>query len=111
MERLTLNLKRSRVPVPDEPSPKYLVANVGEAARLPALEVAVQIRQAGVGAILSSGQRALRGQMRQANALGIPYVVILGDEEVQRDQVVIRDMSASTQETRPRAEFLTGLQP
>jgi len=95
---------------PDEPSPHYLVANVGEAARLAALELAVQIRQAGVGAILSSGQRALRGQMRQANALGIPYVIILGDEEVRRDQVVIRDMAASTQETRPRAEFLAGLE-
>ena len=111
MERLTLNLKRSGVPVPEESPTRYLVANVGEAARLSALELAVQIRQAGVGAILSSGQRALRGQMRQANALGIPYVVILGDEEVQRDEVVIRDMAASTQETRPRAEFLAGLRP
>ena len=106
LERLTLNLKRSGVEVPDEPSPAYLVANVGEAARQPALELASRIRRAGVGAILSSGSRALRGQMRQANALGIPYVVILGDDEISRGEVVIRDMTTSSQETRSLSAFL-----
>jgi histidyl-tRNA synthetase len=109
MERLALNLKRSGVAVPEEPGPRYLVANVGDAARPSALELAAQIRQAGVGAMLSSGSRTLRGQLRQANALGIPYVVILGDDELQRGEVVIRDMQASTQEARPRGEFLGGL--
>lgn len=108
MERMALNLKRSGVDVPEEPAPKYLVANVGEGARPAALELAAQLRSAGVGAILSSGSRALRGQMRQANALGIPYAVILGDDEIQRSEVVVRDMRASTQETKPMREFLDG---
>ena len=84
IERLTLNLKRGDVPVPDEPSPQYLVANVGDNARTAALELAVRLRRAGVGAILSSGSRGLRGQMRQANALNIPYALILGDDEISR---------------------------
>ena len=110
LERLTLNIKRSGIEVPDEPSPAYLVANVGEAARLPALELASRIRRAGAGAILSSGSRALRGQMRQANALGIPYVIILGDDEISRGEVVIRDMTTSSQEARPLTEFLQSLE-
>ena len=110
LERLTLNIKRCGIEVPDEPSPTYLVANVGEAARLPALELASRIRRAGAGAILSSGSRALRGQMRQANALGIPYVIILGDDEISRGEVVIRDMTTSSQEARPLTEFLQSLE-
>ena len=106
MERLTLNVKSSGVDVPDEPFPQYLVANVGEAARAAAMELAVEIRLAGVGAILSSGSRALRGQMRQANALNIPYALILGDDEIARGEVVVRDMQTSTQETKPLAHFL-----
>jgi histidyl-tRNA synthetase len=109
LERLILNLKRSGVNVPAEPSPRYLVANVGEAARQPALELAARIRRAGVGAILSSGSRALRGQMRQANALGIPYVVVLGEDEIQRGEVLVRNMRDSTQETRAMTEFLESL--
>ena len=106
MERLTLNLKRNGVPVPDEASPRYLVANVGDNARGAALELAVRLRRGGVGAILSSGSRGLRGQMRQANALNIPYALILGDDEIAKGEVVVRDMVASAQESRPLADFL-----
>ena len=106
MERLTPNLKRSEVPVPDEPSPKYLVANVGDEARGAAMELAVRLRRAGVGAILSSGTRGLRGQMRQANALEIPFALILGDDEIEKGEVMVRDMLSSTQESRPLSEFI-----
>ena len=107
IERLTLNLKRSDVPVPDEPSPQYLVANVGDNARTAALELAVRLRRSGVGAILSSGSRGLRGQMRQANALNIPYALILGDDEIAKGEVVVRDMVSSSQQSRPLDEFLS----
>ncbi len=109
IERLTLNLKRADVPVPDEPTPRYLVANVGDNARTAALELAVRLRRGGIGAILSSGSRGLRGQMRQANALGIPYALILGDDEIAKGEVMVRDMVASTQESRPLADFLSGI--
>ena len=101
-----MNLKRCEVQVPDIPSPKYLVANVGDGARNAALELSVNLRRAGIGAILSNGSRGLRGQMRQANALEIPYALILGDDEIDRGEVVVRDMEASTQENKPLAEFM-----
>jgi len=106
LERLTLNLKRSEVPVPDEPSPRYLVANVGDDARIAALDLSVRLRRAGVGAILSSGSRGLRGQMRQANALSIPYVLVLGDDEIEKGEVVVRDMESSVQESKPLNQFI-----
>ena len=106
LERLTLNLKRSEVPVPDEPKPRYLVANVGDAARIAALELSVRLRRAGVGVILGSGTRGLRGQMRQANALEIPFALILGDDEIEKGEVMVRDMESSAQESRPVAEFI-----
>ena len=106
MERLTLNLKRSEVPVPDGPKPRYLVANVGDEARIAALELSVRLRRAGVGVILGSGTRGLRGQMRQANALEIPFALILGDDEIEKGEVVVRDMESSAQESVPMAEFI-----
>jgi len=109
MERLALNLQRSEVAVPHEPAPTYLVVNVGDTARAAAVDLAARLRRAGMGAILSSGSRPLRGQLRQANALEIPYALILGDDEIQRGEVVIRDMRSSTQETRPLQAFLDGL--
>ena len=109
MERLALNLKSGGVAVSEEPSPKYLVANVGDGARPAALELAAKLRLAGVGAILGSGSRAIRGQMRQANALEIPYALILGDDEIARGEVVVRNMKTSNQETKLLEEFLKGI--
>ena len=106
MERLTLNLQRGEIEVPEAPSPMYLVANVGAGARPAALKLAADLRRAGVGAVLSSGSRALRGQMRQANALNIPYALILGDDEIERGEVVVRDMRASTQQSRSLRQFM-----
>ena len=106
LERLTLNLKRSEVSVPEEPKPRYLVANVGDDARIAALELSVRLRRAGVGVILGSGTRGLRGQMRQANALEIPFALILGDDEIEKGEVMVRDMESSAQESRPVAEFI-----
>ena len=79
---------------------------MGDSARNAALELSVNLRRAGVGAILSSGSRGLRGQMRQANALEIPYALILGDDELEKGEVVVRDMESSVQESKPLAEFM-----
>ena len=109
MERMVLNLKRQEVAVPDEPGPRYLIASIGEKTRDAALHIASRIKQAGMGAILSSGSRSLKGQLRHANALGIPYVVIVGEEELENEQVSVRDMVAGGQEVMPLAQFLEGL--
>ncbi len=106
IERLALNLRRAETAVPDEPSPRYLIATIGEDARVEGVRLASRMRNAGVGAILANGGRALRGQMRQANALGMAATVIIGDDEVRDGTVVVRDMATSSQETVSVEQFL-----
>ena len=104
-----MNLKKSNVEILDDIKPEYLVINVGENAREFAARIASRIRLIGVGAILGNGGRALRGQMRQANALGISKAIIIGDDEILRDEIVIRNMADSSQETKSLEEFLSSL--
>ena len=109
MERLIINLKRDQIEVPGEPTPSYMVASIGEGTRKVALDIASNMRRSGVGAVLSSGSRSLRGQLRQANALGVHYVVIVGDDELANKQVSVRDMINSGQVTKPLEQFLSEL--
>ena len=109
MERMVLNLKRQEVEVPPEPAPRYVVVNAGEGTRDEALQTAFRIREEGAGATLSDGSKSLRGQLRQANALGARYVVIVGEDEVQGRQVTVRDMVEGGQETVSAEEFFHGL--
>ena len=110
MERIVLNLKRQGVDVPDEPGPRYFVASIGDQTRDAAFQIASRIRQAGVGAIVSGSARSLRGQLRQANALGIPNVIIVGEEELEKEQLTVRDMAQGGQSEIPVARFFEELE-
>ena len=111
MERLVLNIKRQEVDVPNEPSPQYLIVSLGDAAREASIGLAARIRASGSGAILASADRSLKGQLRQANSLSIPYVIMMGDDELAAETVTIKNMSTGQQEVQPAALFIDSLTP
>ena len=106
MERLVLNLKRQGVEVADEPAPRYLVVSIGENPREAALDITARIRGLEVGAVLGAFARSLKGQLRQANALSIPYVILVGEDELAANAVTVRDMSTGEQQLLPLSQFL-----
>ena len=101
IERMVLNLKRQEVPVPDEHSVRAVVAYLGDEAKGKAISLASELRSNGIGAILAPAGRSLRAQMRYANSLGIPYALILGEDEMKNDSVILRDMAQGEQREVP----------
>jgi histidyl-tRNA synthetase len=47
--------------------------------------------------------------MRQANSLGIAYALILGEQELSKRNVMLRDMRSGEQKTIPLAEIASML--
>jgi len=47
------------------------------------------------------GGKSLKAQLKQANRLGVPYTVILGEEELASGTAVLRHMETSSQEQIP----------
>jgi len=68
------------------------------------LKMARELRQAGLNTELYFENKALGKQIRYALKKGIPYVVILGPDEVTAGQVAIRNLQLKQQETVPRGE-------
>lgn len=101
IERLVLSLKNNRVAVPAPAYPEALIATLGHEAKGAGLELARQLRDAGIGAIVATGRSSLKAQLRQANSLGTRYVLIIGEDEVKVGTVVLRDMAENRQETFP----------
>jgi len=99
MERIILNLKAQSVPVPPLPGPLVFIAHQGDKARNESVRLASLLRQAGIGVIMATGDRSLKAQLRQANNLGAQHAIIIGDEEVEREAVSLRDMTTSAQKT------------
>ena len=101
MERLAALLPADLDVPPD--TPRVLLIGTGtEAARVSAFALADTLRRGGVD-VAWGGDRSLKSQLRRADKMGASFVVILGDDELVRDEVVLRDMLHQSQEKLPRA--------
>jgi histidyl-tRNA synthetase len=72
--------------------PAVLFALTEPAAREQAIRIASELRSEGIGATMDFGGRSLKGQMKQADRIGVPWVVIIGPEEWSREVAAVRDM-------------------
>jgi histidyl-tRNA synthetase len=97
LERIMLNLKRLELGPAPAVGPSAYIAVVDEAAQGPALALARELRGAGVSVVSGAAGRSLRSQMRQANALGARYAVVLGAKEIESATVSLRDLGTSEQ--------------
>ena len=109
MERLILNVQSQGVEVAGEEIPRYYIAALGEDAVEPALELAAAMRRTGVGVIQGAWGRSLRGQMRNANSLGVSTVLIIGEDEAKAGTVTAREMATREQLVIAREDFLKRL--
>ncbi len=110
LERVVMMLKSQGVKVPEAPSPSVFVAYLGGQAKHEAVMLAQKLRAHHIPTVLSFGKRGLKGQLRNANRWGVKYAVILGEEEIERGQVTVRDMISGEQVQVGREELLGWLE-
>ncbi len=110
IERVILNLKKQGVSVPAPPALQVLIAALGEAARDLAVRLAADLRLAGVSAVTGVEGKSLKARLRQANALGVRFTVIIGEDEVKAGTATLRDMAGARQESVPFNELVKRLQ-
>lgn len=70
------------------------------------LQVASELRSAGINVEVYLNDDKLKKQLDYANKKGIPQVIIIGPDEKERGEVVLRDMERKTQATVPRQELV-----
>ena len=104
IERIVLNMKQQKAPAPPQTKPQVYVAYQGANARVEAFKFASLLRREDVPAVVATGERSLKSQMRQANALGAAWVAILGERELAAGTVQLRNMADAGQRELPRSE-------
>jgi histidyl-tRNA synthetase len=77
--------------------PLALLIPLGEPALRRLIPIAQASRARGVGVELGYGTRKLRAELERAHKLGVAYAVIAGDDELARDEALLREMHAGTQ--------------
>lgn len=75
-----------------------LFLNFGERESLAALKVMKELRDAGIPCELYPDSVKMKKQMEYANRRGIPFVGIIGSEELAAGKVTLKNMTEGTQE-------------
>ncbi len=94
---LELIMKREGVWPEERMEVDYFVAVV-PGYRNRAIEVAMKLRRAGVSVDIDLSNRSLGKQMKYANRINSRYVIIVG-EEIERGEVVVKNMETGEQES------------
>ncbi len=89
--------------------PSVYVVWIGGKARDWAFPVVHRLRRDGVVVEMEGETRSMKSQMRRADKLGAQAVLIVGDDELQKGRVLLRDMASKQQEEIALAEIVTKL--
>lgn len=98
LERVLLAMESAQVERPQGTAPDVFVATAGQVPATEALRVTMLLRSVGLSAEKDYMDRSLRAQLKFADKKGARFLVILGDEEMEKGQATIRDMASGTQE-------------
>jgi histidyl-tRNA synthetase len=97
IERVILELKRQGITPPAMEPVRAFVVYLGREAVLKeaAVRLTAELRRAGLKAEMSYGDRSPRAQMKQANASGASYALLLGPDELASESVTVRNLRAA----------------
>ncbi len=88
---------------------KVLFINFGEAEARMAEKTIASLRRAGISAQLYPDAAKMKKQMNYANAEGVAYVAIIGEDELASGTVTLKDMSTGEQQRLTPAELVEAL--
>ena len=109
LERIILNLKRQEIEVGPGLRPDAFIAVADEAASGKAMQLAHELRVAGLNAVVGSPGRSLKSQMRHASGVNPRFAAIIGAQELASGTVTLRNFETSEQESVPVTEAVDRL--
>ncbi|MFZ1666681.1 MAG: histidine--tRNA ligase [Flavobacteriales bacterium] len=90
-------LETNKFPAQLGQSTRLLFANFGEAEALHCLKLLRQMRDAGIAAELYPDAVKMAKQFKYADDKGIPFVAIIGENEMKQGLVTVKDMKSGEQ--------------
>ena len=95
---------RGLIPPYVSPTKVYL-AVASDDATLDAMKIAAELRTRGVNTAVDFGDKKLGDQIRVADKQKIPYLIVVGRDEIESGQFAVRDMTTRTEKMFSRADL------
>jgi len=96
-----LNLEKTKV--------KVFVASVNEEVKKDAVKISLDLRKQGISCQVDLMNRSLGKQFEFADSLGIPFVLVVGKEELRKNIFKLKDMKAKSEKELKLSEIISKL--
>lgn len=91
----------------DLPKPKVLFVNFGESEALYAMKAITELRKNNIKSELYPEDAKMKKQMNYANKREIEFVVIVGSQEIEKNEFTLKNMNSGGQTTCSLSELIT----
>lgn len=108
LERLVMSTPEDRVDI-KKSGPFVYVAYIGDEAREHSLKLARILRDAGISTVVDLESRKLKKSLAIANSIFAKYAIIIGEDEIKKGILVLRDMTTGDQREVAASEMLAEL--
>lgn len=97
IERLLLTLQNNNIEIPKPKGLDIFIATIGERAEKEAIRLLHKLRLEGVSSDKDHLGRSLKAQFKYANKINASFTIVIGDDELDKDIVTLKDMKTSEQ--------------
>jgi histidyl-tRNA synthetase len=93
--------------LPSAPADVLIIPMTGDFA--PAVTLATAMREAGIRTQLYSEDKKFKAKMSYADKLGVPFVVFLGEDEINAGKITVKNMKTGEQVTANAGLLIQGI--
>ena len=101
VERLLLVMESNGVIIPEPEPSELFIAVMGEPAKAFGLKLARDLREKGHDVQMDSLMRNIKGQLKYSDRLNAKYTAIIGDDELLKQEMNIKNMATGEQVELP----------
>lgn len=98
LERLLLALESQNLEIPQQEARDVYIVTIGQQARHKAFELLQVMRSNNILADMDHVGRSVKAQFKYADKANVSWVCILGEEELQNNQIKVRSMKDGSEE-------------
>ena len=96
-ERFLLEMEAQGINIEKDQKVQLYIANLSPETQIEAQKLAFGLRKQGIGCEIDLMGRSFRAQMKYAGKTGIPFLLVLGDDEISSGKAKLKAMADGTE--------------
>ena len=108
-ERLLLTLENNNIEIENNNSIDIFIATIGENAKTKSFSILSDLRKNHISSENDHLDRSIKAQFKYSDKIKSKFTVVIGDDEINKDIVTLKDMRTSEQTTIKLSELTNEL--